>query len=129
MRRVRLTEGQLHNVIRESVNQILNELDWKTYYNAAHKKLTRLGWFEDPDKVDDDERNREVSPLESAAFFNLTSKYPHYMHDLDDGKALEDMCPEAQKEYAELNKELDDYYDGRYKYEKGGRGYYLDDED
>ena len=26
MRRVRLTEGQLHNVIRESVNNILNEI-------------------------------------------------------------------------------------------------------
>jgi hypothetical protein len=38
MRRVRLTEGQLHNVIRESVNQILNELDWKTYASAARKK-------------------------------------------------------------------------------------------
>ena len=39
MRRVRLTEGQLHNVIRESVSQILNELDWKTYDNAADKKI------------------------------------------------------------------------------------------
>ena len=35
--RVRLTESQLHNVIKESVKQVLSELDWKTYANAANK--------------------------------------------------------------------------------------------
>ena len=35
---VRLTESDLHRVIRESVNQILSELDWKTYANAAKKR-------------------------------------------------------------------------------------------
>ena len=34
---VHLTEGQLHNVIKESVKQVLSELDWKTYMNAARK--------------------------------------------------------------------------------------------
>ena len=41
MIRVRLTEGQLHNVIRESVSQILNEIDWKTYDNASRKKILK----------------------------------------------------------------------------------------
>ena len=35
---VRLTESQLHNIIAESVSQILNELDWKTKYNAGRKE-------------------------------------------------------------------------------------------
>ena len=35
--KVRLTESQLHNVIKESVKQVLSELDWKTYQNAAKK--------------------------------------------------------------------------------------------
>lgn len=34
---VRLTESQLHQVIKESVKQVLSELDWKTYANAARK--------------------------------------------------------------------------------------------
>ena len=38
MRRIKLTEHQLHNVIRESVSNILNELNWKTYNNAAKKR-------------------------------------------------------------------------------------------
>lgn len=36
--KVRLTESQLHAVIEESVRQILSELDWKTYANAAKKR-------------------------------------------------------------------------------------------
>ena len=36
---IRLTEGDLHRIIKESVNNILTELDWKTYQNAANKRL------------------------------------------------------------------------------------------
>lgn len=28
---IRLTESDLHKVIKESVNKVLTELDWKTY--------------------------------------------------------------------------------------------------
>jgi hypothetical protein len=34
---IRLTESDLHRIVKESVNQILTELDWKTYQNAAKK--------------------------------------------------------------------------------------------
>ena len=34
---IRLTEGDLHNIIKESVNKVLTELDWKTYANAYKK--------------------------------------------------------------------------------------------
>ena len=33
-----LTESDLHRVIKESVNSILSELDWKTYANASQKR-------------------------------------------------------------------------------------------
>ena len=36
---VRLTESQLHNVINESVKQVLSELNWKTLYNAEKKAI------------------------------------------------------------------------------------------
>ena len=35
---IRLTESDLHRVIKESVNNILSELDWKTYANASQKR-------------------------------------------------------------------------------------------
>ena len=34
---IRLTESDLHRVIKESVKQCLTELDWRTYANAAKK--------------------------------------------------------------------------------------------
>jgi hypothetical protein len=37
-RRIRLTEGDLHRIVKESVSQVLTELDWKTYINAARKR-------------------------------------------------------------------------------------------
>lgn len=42
---VRLTEGDLHNIIRESVNNIIQELDYKTYGNAANKSAERASGY------------------------------------------------------------------------------------
>lgn len=36
--KVRFTESQFHSLIKESVRQMLSELDWKTYANAAKKR-------------------------------------------------------------------------------------------
>lgn len=36
--RIRLTESDLHKIIKESVNKVLTELDWKTYANASQKR-------------------------------------------------------------------------------------------
>ena len=36
--KIRLNESQLHNMISESVKQVLSELDWKTYASAADKE-------------------------------------------------------------------------------------------
>lgn len=40
-RTVRLTESELKNIITESVKNIISELDWKTYANAARKSRER----------------------------------------------------------------------------------------
>ena len=127
MRRIRLTEGQLHNVIRESVNNILNEIDWKTYASAARKKDDQM---KNPD--DSDEFSREVSPLMSASSKAVFRKYPHLKSALNKlGKFLidtdEPLTPEEQEEYDAYSKEWDNQFNGMYKYEKGGRGYYLDE--
>jgi len=130
MRRIRLTEGQLHNVIRESVSQILNELDWKTYDNAFWKKDKRLV----KNQNDLDKYGREIWPLNDAAQEAKYRKYPHLKSALNKlGKFLidtdEPLTPEEQEEYDAYSKEWDNQFNGMYKYEKGGRGYYVDDED
>ena len=38
---IRLTESDLHRIVKESVNNVLTELDWKTYANAANKAIER----------------------------------------------------------------------------------------
>lgn len=40
-RRIRLTESDLHNLIKESVNSILNEMDWRSYQSAAAEARKR----------------------------------------------------------------------------------------
>lgn len=44
---VRLTESDLHGIIRNSVNKILSELDWRTYANAANKSSDRAAEYDD----------------------------------------------------------------------------------
>lgn len=43
-RTIKLTENDLHRVIKESVNTILSELDWRTYQSAYEKALKRGDW-------------------------------------------------------------------------------------
>lgn len=35
--KIRLTESDLHRIVKESVNKVLTELDWRTYANAGKK--------------------------------------------------------------------------------------------
>ena len=48
---IRITESDLHRIIKESVNNIISELDWKTYANAAKRASikgdTRTSKFRD----------------------------------------------------------------------------------
>ena len=48
---IRLSESDLHNIVKESVNKVLTELDWRTYASAAKKRdaqIQQLG----PDATD-----------------------------------------------------------------------------
>ena len=47
---IRLTESQLHDIIKESVVKVLTEMDWKSYNNAAIK-LRQQGWDDRADKL------------------------------------------------------------------------------
>jgi hypothetical protein len=40
---VKLTESDLHRIIKESINNVLTELDWKTYANAEKKMRGERG--------------------------------------------------------------------------------------
>ena len=122
MRRVRLTEGQLHNVIRESVSQILNELDWKTYDNAARKRRMQIGM-----NFNKDYEDRKILPLKRAAADAYNKKYPHLSSIVQHEKYGE-QTPEEQKEGDAATLDYDKHQTNHWRYEKGGRGYYLDND-
>ena len=39
---VKITESDLHKIVKESVNKVLTELDWRTYANAAKKRDAQI---------------------------------------------------------------------------------------
>ena len=63
---IRLTEGDLHRIIEESVNNILTELDWRTYANAAKKARER---------GDDRERKFKNAAYDSSYKLGYNDKY------------------------------------------------------
>ena len=73
---IRLTESDLHGIIRNSVNKILSELDWRTYANAANKSAERQKDYKEKSK----EKKWYDSILPSRArkrqdkFLNLADK-------------------------------------------------------
>lgn len=82
---VRLTESDLHRIVKESVNRVLTELDWKTYANAARKA---------------DERAMDVSGKPE------NRKIPSYLYSDDDIKTYsknrkrsEDFTDAAKKSF------------------------------
>ena len=40
-RLIKLSESDLHNIVKESVNKVLTELDWRTYASAAKKSAQK----------------------------------------------------------------------------------------
>lgn len=39
---IKITESNLHKIVKESVNKVLTELDWRTYANAAKKRDAQI---------------------------------------------------------------------------------------
>ena len=59
---IRLTEGDLHRIVKESVNQLLTELDWRTYANAAKKAGDEtIGRIKSGEKFNDLKNDKEFT--------------------------------------------------------------------
>lgn len=76
---IRLTESDLHQMVKESVNKILSELDWRTYASANEKATNQF-----LDKVRDgvpfedlknDKRARQANSFRKASVDALNKKF------------------------------------------------------
>ena len=78
---IRLTESDLHRVIKESVKQCLTELDWKTYQNAAEKAYDRYLDNDDWKEAD------RADAFADAAERSFNDTYPRergrFSHDME----------------------------------------------
>lgn len=147
--RIRLTESQLHSVIKESVKQVLSELDWKTYANAAKKSYEQgrdSGW--DFSRASERELNKKyphsshhVNPSDEREFqrfdrnLDWTAWRPMEGHEeswpawvehgtnakVDPKSWTIDYTPKDDE------KEIGDFVKGKYEYEPNGRGWHLKD--
>ena len=94
MKKIKLTENQLHRVIKESVKKILNEIG-KDTAQSAYDKLYRKGQYGDTDK----RGNRYSERAE-----DLRDNYNDvYGDDLEDNMTPEDFFDEICSEVKRLN--------------------------
>lgn len=141
--RIRLTEGQLHRIIDESVRNVLTELDWKTYASAERKVADLL------------KNHKNFRPYDARAAFikkaeeeyqktlpkGVWTAGPEYFIDqIDRGGRADDYGSGTlyfdNDDYSldDFGKALSgrnsvkDFYNGKYEYEPKGRGWHLKDE-
>ena len=74
---IRLTENELHNLIKESVNNILSELDWRTAINASQEAKSK-SLSDDYNKYDKEKFNRQ-----RKKFMDYTQDRYHSQYNLD----------------------------------------------
>lgn len=75
-RTIKLTENDLHRVIKESVNTILSELDWRTYRSAAEKANDRALSLSNSNDVEAKQKiKRQTQNLHKMAKERLNTQY------------------------------------------------------
>lgn len=133
--RIRLTESQLHKVIKESVKQVLSELDWKTFANAAKVAREKGRDTRMFDRAAEDALNREYGGRHSVNTddrhiqrfhsyndnpFSTSYDYAHRPLDgyEDDWPSYEGMNPNNSK-YNPGGQEIANFVKGKNKYVKG----------
>lgn len=74
---IRLTESDLHRMIKESVNQVLNELSSNTY-EKAQEKAAKLGRTNQADNF-----NKRLEPLRKEKEKIYTQQQKDYKNEYD----------------------------------------------
>ncbi len=70
---IRLTESDLHKIIKESVNRILNEIDWRTYDLAA--KTAEDAYIKAPSHEEKRVKQYQRDKFKNAAIARQNKQY------------------------------------------------------
>ena len=132
-KQIRLTESDLHRIVKESVNRILTELDWKTNASAGEKQLKSSGhpgraakFFDHAAKKFNQQNDYDAA---DGFFKDAHDKAVNDAHSLKYNWADEDNITddEFKRSGSKSNankrlkaaKEMKNYIDGNYNYKKG----------
>ena len=78
---IRLTEGDLHRIIKESVDNILSELDWKTRTSAALERCKRSGHKSDLAQKDIERAVKKAKESQSKDKEKFNQDFSDYFGD------------------------------------------------
>ena len=117
-RRIRLTESDLHNIIKESVNHILSELDWRTYDNAS-EKAQRLS-DETYNPYEKERRRNQAINFAKMSNEKYSSQY-NLPKNFDTDMKFDKIKPtQGQlKNAARRNQDTNNFYNRRSEYKNG----------
>lgn len=117
-RKIKLTESDLHNIIKESVNHILSELDWRTYQSASDK-AHRLS-DETNDTYEKERRRNQAINFAKMSKEKYSSQYnlpQSFDRDMEYGNI---QPTQGQlKNAARRNQDTTNFYNGKSEYKNG----------
>lgn len=117
-RKIKITESDLHNIIKESVNHILSELDWRTYRSAADKARKISDETKDP--YEQIRRKKQADNFNNMRREKFTSQYnlpQNFDADIQHGNNA--VTQGQLKNASRRHKDYIDFELGKSKYKKG----------
>lgn len=118
MAKIKLTESELHRIVKESVQEVLNELDWRTYDSARTKALDKAN---NTDNVyEKKRRTNQANDFASASNKRYSKQYG--LEDFDDNETNRGSRTPTNGELKKAAKRADDavsYYKGNQEYKNG----------
>lgn len=115
---IRLSEQDFHKLINESVSKVLQELDWRTY-SSAGEEASKYNYNDNVDEFEKERKKRQAKKFGQAADDELERKFR--LKDFDANRRNKEYVP-SQGELRRASKrakEVQDFYDGKSRYEKG----------
>ena len=108
--KIRLTESDLHRIIKESVKNILNEISYKTAHKASEEALYKSKDF----NKNGDSKNGWKKYQQSVRLGHEADK--RYKDEYMKGKSIDDLQKETNDNWKELYKKHEpEYYKQRYE--------------
>ena len=124
---IKLTESDLHNIIKESVKNLLTELDWRTYDSAANKLAKQEHPYEsDYEKAYREKRERALRDASAKQYSKQYNLEDYDKNDDYTSTKIEQLYnDDTPKSYGTLRnlvkrqKDANDYYSKKSRYQDG----------